>query len=115
MPPHSISRTILRLWGFRGHAGDVLTGNSEVSQFAVAKVPKLPHGGLISPPHMKVAKEGNIDFLRPFFGLRQEMHAAPTIYDDGLEDDGCERRYRAAPSIEGHGFLLISATRPCAT
>jgi hypothetical protein len=34
------------------------------------------------------------------------MHAAPTIYDDGLDDDGCERRYRAAPSIEGHGFLL---------
>jgi hypothetical protein len=64
---------------------------------------------------MKVAKEGNIDFLRPFFGLRQEMHAAPTIYGDGLDDDGCERRYRAAPSIEGHGFLLISATRPCAT
>jgi hypothetical protein len=54
---------------------------------------------------MKVAKEGNIDFLRLFFSLRQKMRAAATICDDGLDDDSCEYRYRAAPCIAGHGFL----------
>jgi hypothetical protein len=93
------------VWGFRGNAVDVLTGNSEVSQFAIAKVPKLPHGGLIVPPRMKVATEGHKYFLRPFFSSRQKMHTTAAIGDDAVNDASCERRYRSAFCIAGHGFL----------
>jgi hypothetical protein len=54
---------------------------------------------------MKVAMEGHEYFLRPFFSLRQKMHATAAICADALNDASCERRYRSALYIAGHGFL----------
>jgi hypothetical protein len=50
-------------WRFPGNAGNVRAGNPEISQFAVVKIRKLPHGNPISSPRMKVVKEGNKHFF----------------------------------------------------
>jgi hypothetical protein len=66
MSPHSIFRAILRLWGFRGHAGDIFTSASPQSlrfQSSRTAVSYRHHA-------LKVPKEVNIDFLRRFFSLR---------------------------------------------
>jgi len=88
----SIFRANLGAWGFPGYAGDVLTGNSDVSQLAVAKVRKLPHSVLISPPRTKVANKGNKHFSA-FLRLSARSCAA-AICDDGLDYTSGERKLR---------------------
>lgn len=98
-------------WHSQATRGMCLRGNFEISQFAIAKRPKLPRDGVISPSPMKEA-EGNEHFLSSSFSVRQEMLATMANMWRRPRWRHLRTQISSRACIAGHGFLRAFSNRP---